>query len=80
MNEYLCAQTKLSIRLHIQLFEHLLKLEQKNKAVQHIQISCSRFGSSGPVRRQLYCFEYDMYRNWCGEQLLVIQVLRPTEL
>ena len=64
------------------MLEDIPRMEQeKNVVVQHIHIDCSRFGSSGQRRRQQYYFERlsngtIVYRNGCGEQLLVNQVLR----
>jgi hypothetical protein len=64
------------------MLEDIPNLEkEKNVVVQHIHAQCSRFGSSGQVRRQQYRFEQlhngtVVYRNGCGEQLLVNQVLR----
>jgi hypothetical protein len=78
-DEYFFAPAHLSFRA---MLEDIPRMEkERNVEVQHIHISCSRFGSSGQRRRQQYRFEQlpnstVVYRNGCGEQLVVNQVLR----
>ena len=81
-DEYFYAPSHPTFRA---MLEDIPRMEkEKNVVVQNIQIDCSRFGSSGRLRRHQYRFELlpngtVIYSNGCGEELMVNQVQRAPD-
>jgi hypothetical protein len=81
-DEFIFSPAYKSLRAMLQ---DIPRMEQaKNTTVQHIHVSCSRFGAMGQRNRAEYRLERQgdgtiLYRNGCGEQLLINKVRRaPT--
>eukprot|EP00291_Cryptomonas_curvata_P030485 CAMPEP_0172212818 /NCGR_PEP_ID=MMETSP1050-20130122/37248_1 /TAXON_ID=233186 /ORGANISM="Cryptomonas curvata, Strain CCAP979/52" /LENGTH=154 /DNA_ID=CAMNT_0012893581 /DNA_START=215 /DNA_END=676 /DNA_ORIENTATION=- len=78
-DEYVYSPSHATFRA---MLEDIPRMErERGVVVQNLHFYCSRFGSSGQLRRFQYRLEQQpdgtvLYRNGCGPQLLVNQVLR----